>query len=49
MIGVSWLCQTLPRVGDEDNGEKNFFLSIDRQIANAMLVEGTQWGKKERG
>ncbi len=48
MIGESWSCQTLPRAGDEDNGEKDFFLVVEWQIANAKIVEGIQWGKGER-
>lgn len=47
MIGVSWSCQTLPRAGDEDNGEKDFFLLVEVQLANAKIGEGIQWERGE--
>lgn len=47
MIRVSWSGQTLPRAGDEDNGEKDFFLVVEGQIANAKIVDGLQWERGE--
>ncbi|GJL68376.1 MAG: hypothetical protein NPIRA06_10110 [Nitrospirales bacterium] len=43
MFGDSWSSQTLPRAGDEDNGEKDFFLFVDGQISNARIVKGIPW------